>query len=345
MQGDSGEAGAPLTLIEGAKMVGITILWACVAVVGVPLVLCGYLFLVERILKSIGAHARARLRPWLWLLPAFVLLCVFLIYPVVNTAVLSFKNAASTKWAGLTNYLYIFTDSSMLGVLKNNLLWLVVFTVGTVGLGLLIAALSDRVRYEKVIKASIFIPAAISFVAAGVIWKLMYQYQPPGVPQTGTVDAIFTALFPRFQPQAWLVNESENNWALIVVGIWMWTGFAMVILSAGLKGIPESLLEAARIDGAGELQIFRKITLPLLMPTITVVTTTLVINVLKIFDVIYVMTNGNLGTDVIANKMYKEMFNYQDFGRASAIATVLLLAIIPVMVINIRQFGRGGGAR
>ncbi len=326
-------------------MIGITILWACAAVIGVPLVLCGYLFLVERVLKAMGTRARARLRPWLWLLPAFVLLCVFLIYPVINTAILSFKNAVSTKWVGLANYLYIFTDPSMLGVLKNNLLWLVVFTAGTVGMGLLIAVLSDRVRYEKAAKAAVFIPAAISFVAAGVIWKLMYQYQPQGVAQTGTVNAIFTALFPRFQPQAWLVNQSENNWALIAVGIWMWTGFSMVILSAGLKGIPESLLEAARMDGAGELQIFRKITIPLLMPTITVVTTTLVINVLKIFDVIYVMTNGNLGTDVIANRMYKEMFNYQNFGRASAIAMVLLLAIIPVMVINIRQFGRGGGTR
>jgi alpha-glucoside transport system permease protein len=321
-------------------MIGITILWALLAVIGVPLVLCGYLFLVERFLKALGPRGRTRARPWLWLLPAFLLVCIFLVYPVINTAVLSFRSANSSKWAGLSNYRYIFTDPSMLIVLRNNLLWLLVFTVGTVGLGLLIAVLSDRVRYEKAVKATVFIPAAISFVAAGVIWKLMYQFQPADAQQTGTVNAIFSVLSRRFQPQAWLVNQSENNWALIVVGIWMWVGFAMVILSAGLKGISESLIEAARIDGAGEFQIFRKIVFPLLMPTVTVVTTTLVINVLKVFDVIYVMTNGNLNTDVIANRMYKEMFNYQDFGRASALAVILLLAIIPVMVINVKRFGR-----
>jgi alpha-glucoside transport system permease protein len=318
------------------------LLWALMAVVGVPLVLGGYIFAVETALKSSGSRARGGLRPWLWLAPAFVLLAAFLVYPTVSTAVLSFFSANSTKPVGFANYAYIFTDANMLTVLKNNLVWLVVFTLATVTLGLLIAVLSDRVRYEGAVKALIFLPMAISFVAAGVIWKFMYQYQPAGASQVGTVNAILSSLSPGFSPQAWLFNKSQNNWALIIVGIWMWVGFAMVILSAGLKGIPESLIEAARIDGAKEGRIFFSIILPLLRSTVTVVTTTLVITVLKIFDVVYVMTNGNLDTDVIANRMYKEMFNYQNFGRASAFAVILLLAIIPVMVLNIRRFGRGG---
>jgi alpha-glucoside transport system permease protein len=155
------------------------------------------------------------------------------------------------------------------------------------------------------------------------------------------VNALLTSVFPAFQPKAWLFNRSLNNWALIAVGIWMWTGFAMVILSAGLKGISGELLEAARIDGAGELQVFFRIILPLMRPTLVVVATTLVINVLKIFDIVYVMTNGALGTEVIANRMYKEMFNFRDFGRASALAVLLLLAIIPAMALNLRRFARG----
>ncbi len=277
-------------------------------------------------------------------MPAFILLIVFMIYPVLNTIVLSFMNATSTKFAGLKNYAYIFSDSGMLIVLRNNLLWLVVFPLFTVVFGLIIAVLSDRVRYEAIAKALIFLPMAVSFVAAGVIWKFMYQYQPADAVQTGTLNAFLRALFPSFQPQAWLSNTSENNWALIAVGIWMWTGFAMVILSAGLKGIPDSLIEAARIDGANEFQIFFKITIPLLSSTIIVFSTTLLINAMKIFDVVYVMTNGNLGTEVIANRMYKEMFNYQNFGRASAIAVLLLVAIVPVMIINIKRFGQGKGS-
>lgn len=319
------------------------LIWAIIAVAGVPLVLGGYIFAIEAALKTSASRARGGLRPWLWLAPSLVLLAAFLVYPTVTTAVLSFFNANSTKPAGFANYRYIFTDSNMLLVLRNNLVWLVVFTLITVTVGLLIAVLTDRVRYEKAVKALIFLPMAISFVAAGVIWRFMYQYQPAGAAQVGTVNAILSALSPRFQPQAWLFNQSQNNWALIIVGIWMWVGFAMVILSHGLKGISVSLIEAARIDGAREGRIFFSIILPLMRSTLTVVTTTLVITVLKIFDVVYVMTNGNLDTDVIANRMYKEMFNYQNFGRASAFAVILLLAIIPVMVLNIRRFGKTGG--
>jgi len=318
------------------------LIWGLVAVLGVPLLLAGYVFVVERGLSPLPARRRNALRPWLWMVPGFVLLAGFLVYPVVNTMVLSLFDATSTRYAGFANYVHIFTERSMLIVLRNNLLWLLIFPTLTVVLGLVLAVLTDRVRYQWAVKAAIFVPMAISLVAAGVIWKFMYQYQPPGQPQTGTVNSLLSAIVPGFQPRAWLFDRALNNPALIFVLVWMWVGFAMVILYAALKGIDEALLEAARLEGATEFQIFFKITLPLMMPTVTVVTTTLVINVLKVFDVVYVMTNGSLGTDVIANRMYKEMFNYNDFGRASAFATILLLAIIPVMFINIKRFGRGG---
>jgi alpha-glucoside transport system permease protein len=312
------------------------------AVIGVPLLLCGYIFASERLL---GRRARKRgmgARAAFWLAPALVLITVFLLYPIVTTIILSFRNAASDAPVGLANFVHIFTDRNMLVVLRNNVAWLVFFTLVTLTFGLLLALLTDRVRYEAVAKALVFLPMAISFVAAGIIWKFMYDFQPAGMKQVGTVNALLSALVPGFQPKAWLFNTQTNNAALIIVGIWMWTGFAMVILSAGLKGIPTDILEAARIDGASEFQILRRVTLPLLAPTIAVVATTLVINVLKVFDVVYVMTSGNLGTDVIANRMYKEMFNYHNYGRASAIAVVLLVVIAPIMVLNVRRFRQGG---
>lgn len=230
-------------------------LWALGAVAGVPLLLGAYVFAVERTLGRLAARRRNQLRPWLWLGPGAVLLCGFLIYPVVHTLVLSFMDATSSRLVGFANFAYIFTARSMLVVLRNNLLWLLVFPTVTVVLGLLIAVLIDRVRYEWAVKAAVFVPMAISLVAAGVIWKFMYQYQPAGADQTGTVNALLTAVLPGFRPRAWLFDRSLNNPALIVVLIWMWVGFAMVILYAALKGIDESLLEAARLEGASELQI------------------------------------------------------------------------------------------
>jgi alpha-glucoside transport system permease protein len=202
--------------------------------------------------------------------------------------------------------------------------------------GMIFAVLFDRVRYEATAKAMIFIPMAISFTAASVIWKLQYQYQPPGAPQTGTLNAIVTGL--GFQPVAWLIKSPLNTFMLIIVGIWMWTGFGVVILSAGLKGIPAEIIEAARVDGASEFQILIRVTIPMMATTIAVVATTMVINALKAFDIVYVMTSGNFSTDVMANLMYKQMFIFNNYGYASAIATVLLLAIVPVMIVNIRRF-------
>lgn len=311
---------------------------AVIVVVGVPAILVGYIVLSEQVLRVVPDRARRRIGPWLWLLPAFAFLGVFLVYPTIGTVIRSLQNAAGTTFVGLDNYAWFFNTDSTLGALKNNVIWLVVLTTLAVGLGLVIATLVDRVRYETAAKTVIFVPLAISMVAAGVIWKFMYDYQTPGTPQLGTLNAALGSA--GIAPVPWLqVSEfSINTILLVIVMTWMWTGFCMVIISAALKGINPELLEAARVDGATELQVFRRITLPLLAPTLAVVSTTMVITALKAFDIVYVMTNGNLDTEVIANRMVKEMFQYGNNGRASAIAVILLLAIIPILAVNIRRF-------
>lgn len=312
------------------------VILALVVLIGVPAATVAYVALVEWAMARLPVKVRPRVRPWLWLAPVIILLTVFLVYPSINTLVLSLLDRNSETYVGTDNYQYVFTNRDTLLSLRNNVLWLVLLTGVTVTLGLLFAVLFDRVKYEAAAKAFIFIPMAISFVAAGIIWKLMYDYRPPGQPQTGTLNALVQA--GGGQPVPWLIDPLTNNPALIVVGIWMWTGFALVILSAGLKSIPDEILEAGRVDGATEWQILRQITIPMLGSTIAVVATTMIIYALKAFDIVYVMTNGNFGTDVIANRMYKEMFSARHLGRASAIAVVLLLAIVPVMIINIRRF-------
>ncbi len=313
------------------------LLLAAVVVLGIPAVLVGYITGTEQVLRVVPERRRAKVRPWLWLLPALAFLFVFLLYPTIGTLLLAFRDRGDTQFVGLENFIYVFTTSGTLNALRNNVLWLVFFTSFTVGFGLLIAVLVDRVRYESFAKSVIFVPLAISFVAAGVIWSFMYAYQPASRAQTGTLNAVVTSTGA--DPIAWLINGPLlNNLALILVGVWMWTGFCLVILSAGLKGISSELLEAARVDGANEFQVFRNIIVPLLLPTIAVVATTMVITALKAFDIVYVMTNGNFDTEVIANRMYKEMFSFSHFGRASAIAVVLMLAIVPVMLANIRRF-------
>lgn len=279
---------------------------------------------------------RMQIVAWIYVLPAFILLGAFLVYPVLRTVYWSFFGRNSETYVGVDNYQYLFTQDDVLIVFRNNLLWLVVFTGVTVGLGLILAVLTNLVRYEAVAKAVIFVPMAISFTAAAVIWRFMYVWNPPGFKQTGVMNAVITTFGA--EPVSWITNPAVNNYALIIAGIWMWTGFSLVVISAGLKGISSEILEAARVDGANEFQIFRHILLPMLKPVMVVVTVTLVINSLKVFDLVYVMTFGNFDTDVIANRMFKEMFQFGQFGRASAIAVILLVAIVPFMLFNIRRF-------
>ena len=308
------------------------ILAAAVVVVVVPLVLIGYILLIEAILRQVPRRWARGLRPWLWLAPALTFLGVFLVYPTIATIIRSFQNRRGNAFVGLDNYQWFFSQDDTLISLRNNVLWVILLPLLVVALGLLVAVLVDRVRYESTVKSVVFLPLAISFVAASVIWKFMYDLDP----NVGTLNAVVTATGA--DPIAFLQVQPWNNFFLIVVGVWLLTGFAMVILSAGLKGISTELLEAARVDGANEVQVFRRIILPLLAPTIAVVATTVIIYALKTFDVVYTMTNGNFNTNVIANLMYQQLFNSGQGGRAAAVAVILLLAIVPVMYVNIRRF-------
>ncbi len=309
-----------------------TLATAVIVVIGVPAATVGYALLTERGLQVIPEARRAGIRPWLWLAPGFVLLFLYLIWPTIQTFWISLQNRDTSEFVGADNYLSLFGQGSFWQTVLNTALWIVFFAMVVVIIGLLIAVLTDRVRYETAIKAFVFLPLAVSFVAAGVIWRFMYEYDP----SRGTINAVIGTV--GVDPQSWLTEWPRNTFMLIIVGIWMWVGFATVILSAGLKGISSELLEAARMDGANEFQVFFRIILPLLAPTIAVVATTIVITALKTFDIIYVMTGGNYGTDVIATLFYKERFVSRDAGSAAAVAIILLLAIIPVMLFNIRRF-------
>jgi len=292
---------------------------------------------MDLLIRLLPDKAQQRIRPWVYLGPLLFILTFYLVYPTLNTVYLSFLDKHSERFVGLDNYIFTVTNPAMRVAFRNNLLWLVLLTTFSVGLGLIIAVLANRVRYETVAKSIIFLPLAISFVGASVIWRFVYAFKPAEVPQIGLLNATLVSLLGA-EPVGWLVNKATNNFALIAVGVWLQTGFCMVVLSAAIKSIPTEIIEAARVDGANGWQIFWRVIVPMISSTIAVVATTVIINALKAFDIVFVLTNGNRGTEVLANRMYKEMFHFRDFGRASAIAVILLLAIIPVMAANIRRF-------
>ncbi|MEL6161548.1 MAG: sugar ABC transporter permease [Cyanobacteria bacterium J06623_5] len=308
----------------------LAILLGSVGVIGIFYALN---ILVEKLLPE---KVRIKVLPWIYVGPAVLLLTVYLVLPTLRTFYLSFFGPSSNVFVGLQNYIFVLTAPDTLTTFRNNLLWLVLVTGISVFLGLVIAVLIDRVKYEQVAKSLIFLPMAISFVGASVIWRFIYAYRPADAEQIGVLNAIVTGL--GFEPVGWLVNPAINNFALIAIMIWLQTGFCMVLLSSAVKGVPNDVLEAARVDGANEVQIFRRVIIPMIMPTILVVSTTVIVLVLKVFDIVFVMTGGNLGTDVIASRMIREMFNFRNYGRGSAIAVILLIAVIPVMVANIRRF-------
>jgi len=286
-------------------------------------------------------HVAKKLQPFVFVGPALVILTWYLFLPTMRSLYLSFFDAQSKNFVGLANYVFAFTDTKMLESFLNNLMWIVLGTGGAVGFGLLIALLADRSKLEKVFKSLIFMPMAISFVGAGVIWRFVYAYKPAGEDQIGLLNALVT-LFGA-DPQAWFTLRPWNNVFLIVILIWLQTGYAMVIISAALKGVPSSIIEAGRIDGASELRIIRSIIIPFIASTLVTVSTTIIIISLKIFDIVFTMTNGNFGTEVIASMQYKQMFRFYHYGRGSAIAIVLVIAVIPVMWYNLRQFSKREG--
>jgi alpha-glucoside transport system permease protein len=284
-----------------------------------------------------------QIRPWLFLLPALLFLSVYLVYPVFETLRLSFFDNFGNRFVGFSNYAWAFGDRDFRQSLINNVLWLLIVPAISTALGLIIAVLADRVWWGNIAKSLVFMPMAISFVGASVIWRFIYAYRGPDQPQIGVLNAIVTGL--GFPPQNWLIIPYLNSFLLMAVLIWIQTGFAMVILSAALRGIPEETLEAARIDGANDIQIFFTIMVPQIFGTIIVVWTTITITVLKVFDIVYAMTGGQNETEVLANFMYSWMFTYGDFGRSSSVAVVILLAVLPIMIWNIRRANREEGTR
>ncbi len=281
----------------------------------------------------------ARLQPFVFVGPALAILVWYLALPTVRTFWLSLHDRNADAFIGLANYSAIFTERVMREAFRNNLMWIIFGSTFSVLFGLLVATLADRSRWERVSKTFIFLPMAISFVGAGVIWNFIYEVRPETVPQIGLLNAIVVALGGSPKPwYAWADIIPWNNLFLIVIVVWLQAGFSMVLFSAALKGIPSELMEAGRVDGASEIQIYFRIMLPYIRGTIITVWTTIVIFTLKIFDVVWVMTGGQFGTEVIATQFYRQSFVARNSGLGSAIAIILLLAVIPVMIYNLRQF-------
>jgi alpha-glucoside transport system permease protein len=303
----------------------------------------GGVFLLFWAMNSTVNHLPERfregVRPYVFVGPALVILAVFLVYPVISTIIISFGDSRGEGFVGLDNYDFVFSDESMLRSIRNTAGWIVIVPLVAVTIGLAFATLADRLhRGEAVAKSLIFMPMAISFVGATVTWTLIYSFRPEGFgTNIGLLNGIKQGL--GLSPTAWLQQTPWNNLLLMVIMIWIQTGFAMVVLSAAIKSIPDEIIEAARIDGASELQVFRRIIVPSIAPTIAVVVTYMVINSMKVFDIVFVIGNAETNeTEVIAERMIEWFFISNHDGRGAAIAVVLFVAVIPVMVWNIRRF-------
>jgi alpha-glucoside transport system permease protein len=272
-----------------------------------------------------------------FLLPTAVMLLVGLIYPGARTIFVSFFDAAGSSFIGIDNYKTIFTSEDQLIVLRNTAIWVLVTPFVATGIGLIYAVLVDRARLEAAAKALIFLPMAISFVSASIIWKFVYAYRPDqaGVKQIGLVNQIMV-WFGR-DPQQWLLDSPLNTLLLIVVMIWIQAGFAMTILSASIKAIPEDIVEAARLDGVSGFGMFRYVTVPSIRPALVVVLTTIGIGTLKVFDIVRTMTGGRFGTNVVANEFYSQSFRADNQGLGAALAVLLFILVIPIVVYNVRQ--------
>jgi alpha-glucoside transport system permease protein len=290
---------------------------------------------VSSLVSLLRPALRDRILPWVFVVPALLLLTVYLVYPAVGTIARSFVDPSGAPT--LANYTILLTPE-FTQILGNNVIWLIVATGGSVFLGLVIAGMFDRVRREALAKTFIFLPLAISLVGASVIWGFVYAWQPAGQPQYGLLNAVVTAFGG--QPVPWLTTPPINIFAEIAIMVWLQTGFAMVVLSAAIKGVSVEVIEAARLDGATESQLFFRVIVPMIRGSIITVATTIAIAVLKIFDIVYVTTGGRFNDDVVAVRMFHEMFQFLNDGRAAALATVLFVAVLPVMYINLRNFRR-----
>jgi alpha-glucoside transport system permease protein len=304
-------------------------------------------WLLNFIAERLPGKWEDRVKPYLYLLPALAALGIFLVYPVVQTTIYSFANATSTEWVGFKNYTDLFQQKEFQITLVNTLLWILVVPVMVVILGLAVATLADRLRSrgERTAKTLIFLPMAVSGVALAAIWRFVYEVRPEGEPQVGILNGVVTAL--GHAPVAWLQEDTfKLNTFLLMVGlIWAQVGFSMVLLSAAIKSVPDDTLEAARIDGANEAQVFFRVVVPQIWGTVIVVFVTTVINVMKVFDIVYVMTGGNFNTNVIAVRFFNELITNGNAGRAAAIVVVLVVALIPLMIYQVRHFRAEEAAR
>jgi len=300
-------------------------------------------YVMNKVAERLPRKWEERVKPYVFVGPAVVLIGFFLIYPAIRTIVFSFANRTSTEFIGIRNYTDLLSSGDFVsGTLLNTLLWMIVVPALTVVFGLAVAVLADRLqpRAEKLTKSIIFLPMAISMVGAATIWRFVYESRPAGTPQIG----LFNAILGRFgiDPVAWLqLSQAHvNSLLLMVIMIWAQVGFSMVLLSAAVKGVPEDTIEAGRIDGASEKRIFFNIVVPQIWPTVITVFVTVLIMVMKIFDIIYVMTGGNFNTDVIGMRFWTELFTNGNNGYAAAIVVMLMIAIVPVMVYQVRNFRR-----
>jgi alpha-glucoside transport system permease protein len=324
---------------------GVAIVWG---VGGVALLYWVFNGIVERLPDG----WTQRLQPFVFVGPAMAILIWYLALPSVRTFYLSlfgrdgppsgvgfFASFGTDAFVGLQNYVAVFSQRLMTEALRNNLMWIVFGSTASVGLGLLVATLADRSKFERVAKSLVFLPMAISFVGASVIWNFMYEVRPVTEPQIGLLNAILVNFgIGPLSFDKWVAIQPWNNLFLILIVVWLQAGYAMVLFSAALKGIPGEILEASRVDGATEIQVFFRIMIPYIMGTIITVWTTVVIFTLKIFDIVWVMTGGQYGTHVIATQFYRQSFTARNSGYGSAIAIVLLITVIPVMIYNLRQF-------
>ena len=287
--------------------------------------------------------------PWLYMAPAFLFMGVYLVYPMLTNFYISFFDRFSKNFVGLKNYLWFFTTESSVNTLYNNALWLILFVGSVVFMGLVLAVLLDRIKYEKIAQMLIFVPMGISAVGGGIAWRFVYAYAPKGEPQTGLLNAIVTGLGG--DPIAWTINQASifpipswslNDVMIIIVAVWIWTGFAMVYCSASYKALPRELHESAIIDGANQWQIFWRITIPVMRIPLTTISVSMISIGLKLFNEVYVMTGGNYGTRLLALELYNQLWSFNHYGRASAVAVVLLLTILPFIIYNLVDYRRRG---
>jgi alpha-glucoside transport system permease protein len=297
-------------------------------------------WLLNKLAELLPGGWEHRIKPYLYILPAFAAIVLYLIYPAILTVINSFKDNFSREGVGFRNYSDLFHDDGFRQTLFNTLLWILIVPAATVVLGLMVAVLADRLSAsgEKAAKTVIFLPMAISMIGAATIWRFVYTSNPKGTTQIGLQNALIGAF--GWGPIQWLQKQDLhlNSILLMVILVWLQVGFAMVLLSAAVKGVPVDTLEAARIDGANERQIFGRVVLPQIKGTVITVFITVTIGVMKIFDIVYVNTNGNFNTNVLGNEFYNQISTFVNYGKASAIVVILMVAVIPIMWYQVRHF-------